>query len=286
MKHISTIAVVFLFAVLLVGCDKENTKTQCSKDLFIEWTSDIDLLLSHIVEPTFHFNEWYTADVSPINPPNPALYEYFQMTSGHWLPVSFSEISPDTWKIVYKDSLTSMLFHHVYGAYAYASGGSWETLLSDPLESTNPFIDHTFRLEKPADNDYVTVRCDDSDCQLDCYLKASYLYYSILWNSAINLEGRGTYMHIDEATGAPVRVNFDIIEPIVLEVWNHDNQSADHLWASWWVTTTKAGLNFYSGKVRLSTKNENGETVSATVTIIDERHIVVQMGNIKQEWEL
>ena len=287
-KYFIRITIV-LFAVLLVGCDRpsgDNTETQSGKDIFMEWTSNINLLLSHIVEPTFHFNEWYTADISPINPPNPFLYDYFQMSNGYWLPVTFSEVTPDIWKITYKSSpdnlfyhFTSMMFHHIYGAYSYSSGGKWETLLSDSVDATNPFLDHSFTLERPADSNFVLVSCLDPDCQFNCYVKADLLTYSVFRNSEIKLDGHGSYIQPDKSTS----VNFDIIEPIVIETWNHGQSDS---WPDWWITTQKANLKFIAGKVKLSTKKKNGEVILATVTIIDEKHIIVKMENIEQEWEL
>ena len=273
--------VVTLFVLLFASC----TRTEKGKEAFSYWKSDIDLLLGHIVEPTFHFNEWYTAYSAQSGVEYSILSEYFLQPDGFWQPVTMSEVTPDTWKITYDNSSeatyhrnASMLFHLVNAAFLY--NGMWETSLSDNIGSNNSFLDHTFTIEKPSGNDCMRLRCNDTDCQLDASIKADYLYYSILWNDEITLEGKGYYVHTAQSTGESVQIDFDIKDPIVMKTLDHNNSNhgagLSYFRPKWWITDESSMIRFVSGTVNLRMQTEDGETTTVTVTIIDENHIKVR----------
>lgn len=280
-RYLKTSIVVTLFVLSFASC----TRTEKGKEVFSYWTSDIDLLLGHIVEPTFHFNEWYTAYSAPSPVAYSILCDYFLQPYGYWQPVTMSEVSPDTWKITYDNSSdaiyhrnTSMLFHLVNAAFVY--NGTWDTRLSDSVGSNNSFLNHTFTIEKPSGNDCMRLRCNDTDCQFDASIKADYLYYSILWNDEIILEGKGHYVHTEKSTGESVQIDFDIKDPIVMKTLEHNNsihgQGPNFYWPEWWITDESSKIRFVSGTVNLMMRTEDGETTTVTVTVIDENHIKVR----------
>lgn len=269
MKHILKLFVVCMLPLLMTNCDPHNTKTQTGYEMFTEWSKDMDLFIGHIVEPTLRMDEYYVIDnVDAPGAPSPlmVIYEYF------YCPIS--QIDSNTWSFTYKN--TSMRFHHVYGTFLHA--GSWETLLTDSVSYKNPFQNHTFSLEKPTPGSGLNVYCNDDDCQISGTFNANdgyqtSIYYTIYNDWPVSFEGKGIIKNNS------VRLCFETLEPVVWQLIPSAPQ--------WRFPDQLSNLNLLSGKLKLTSIDETGEILGvATITILENNRISIQMGNKTQEWQL
>lgn len=275
-KNIVWIALVFVLAGCEIG-DGELQKTKTGKLMFDAWSENMETLLNKIIEPTFNFNNWL---IAPEAERTEILKEYF--VGG----TTISNVGGQKWKIESPNEEDILYITLVEGQSLYDD--NCQILVFYQTESDNePVLSSKFIISKEEGNSWSVHKEGDAMHSFQLSWPQSIGIIPSIKNTTFSIQGNGIFNHYSRhwiyqgenyfQSQTQTDLFFDITEPVMCTLEEDD---------IWWIWPCRAqDAQFKSGKLTLKAEDGEGNFNIASIIILDEDKISVEIGGITQTWE-